>query len=298
MIKIVIYLDIIFLENLIMNVIIIYSTGILIKIKPKFIRTIISSGVGSIYSILLYITELEIYTSIISKIILSIIMVYIAYNPKSVAKMWKQVLIFYMTSFIFGGVSLYLIYFLKPKDILIKNGVFVGEYMLKVIFLGGIFGFIIVKLSTKIIKTKFTSKDMHCKIKIKLNDKEIETKAILDTGNLVKEPITNTPVVIVEKNILYNVVPKEILDNIENILKGNLNKISERIQIEYIPKLRYIPFKSLGKENGILLGIKADEIEVEMDGDTKKSKNIIIGIYERKLSKKGEYYALLGIEFL
>lgn len=279
-----------------MNSIILYATSIILKLKPKFFRILISSVIGSIYSIILYITEMKIYSSIISKIILSIIMTYVAFNPQNVKKMWKQILIFYLTSFVFGGVALYLIYFLKPQDILMKNGMYVGENILKIILLGGIVAFVVIKISLKIIKTKISSKDMYCNIKIKLNEKEVETTAMLDTGNLVKEPITNTPVIIVESSLLYEMLPKEILNNLEEVLNGNLSDIPEEIQEKYISKMRCIPFKSLGKENGMLLGIRADEIEVIKEDENKIIKNAIIGIYDKSLTKRGEYRALVGID--
>ena len=281
-----------------MNSIILYAAAIILKIKTKFIRIFISSIIGSIYAIILYITNLKIYTSIISKILLSIIMVYVAYNPQNVKKLWKQILIFYLTSFVFGGVSLYLIYVIKPQDILIENGMFIGEYVLKVIMLAAIVAYLVIKISLKIIKTKISPKDMYCKIKFKLNGKEVETKAMIDTGNLVKEPITNTPVIIVESSLLYDVLPKEILNNLDNILGGNFEKIPEEIQIEYIPKLRCIPFTSLGKQNGMLVGIKVEEVEIENEEETKLSNNVIIGIYDKSLTKRGEYRALVGIEVI
>ena len=279
-----------------MNSIILYATSIILKLKPKLFRILISSAIGSIYSIILYITEMKIYSSIISKIILSIIMTYVAFNPQNVKKMWKQILIFYLTSFVFGGVALYLIYFLKPQDILMKNGMYAGEYVLKVIMLGGIVAFVVIKISLKIIKTKINPKDMYCKIKVKLNDKKIETTAMIDTGNLVKEPITNTPVIIVESSLLYEILPKEILNNLEEVLSGNLSNIPEEVQEKYISKMRCIPFKSLGKENGMLLGIRADEIEVIKEDENKIIKNAIIGIYDKSLTKRGEYRALVGID--
>ena len=294
MIIITIYIDIVFLENLIMNSIIIYATSIILKIKPKLIRVVTSSAIGSIYAIISYVTELSIYTSIISKGILAIVMVYIAFNPQNMKNMWKQLLIFYLTSFVFGGVALYLIYFIKPQDVFIKNGIFVGDYALKAIFLGAIIAFIIIKISIKIVKTKINAKDMFCKIRIKLNGKEIETKAMIDTGNLAKEPITNTPVVIVESSLLEKVLPKEILNSIDNILAGKLDGVKE----EYISRLRCIPFSSLGKQNGMLLGIKADEIVVEKEEENKISKNVIIGVYERSLTKRGEYRALVGLDLI
>lgn len=295
MIKITIYLDIIFLENLIMNTIILYAASIILKIKPKTIRIIIASSIGSVYAIISYTTQMEIYTSTISKMILSILITYVAFNPQNVKKMWKQVAIFYLTSFVFGGVALYLIYFIKPQEILIKNGMFVGEYVIKVIMLGAIVAFITIKISLKIIKTKITPKDMLCKIKIKFDSQIIETTAMIDTGNLVKEPITNTPVVIIEGSLLYDVLPKEILNNLEEILAGDFEQIPDEIQQKYISKLRCIPFSSLGKENGMLVGIRADGIEIESEDETKKSDNIIIAIYDKSLTKRGEYRALVGL---
>ena len=297
-IKITIYIDVIFLENLIMNSIILYATAIILKIKPKMIRVFASSTIGSVYAIITYITEIEIYTSVILKAILAVIMIYVAFNPQNIKKLFKQVAIFYLTSFVFGGVTLYLIYYIKPQEVFIKNGVFVGDYILKVIMLGAIVAFITIKISLKIIKTKINPKDMYCKIKIKLNEKTIETKAMIDTGNLAKEPITNMPVVIVESSLLKDVLPIQILNNLEKILCGDLSQISEEMQEKYISKLRCIPFSSLGKPNGMLLGIKADEIEVETEEEKKITNNVIIGIYDKSLTKRGEYRALIGIELI
>lgn len=293
-----IYIDLIFFENIIMNSIIIYATSTIIKQKPKILRVLISSIIGAIYSIALYITNYKIYTSIFSKIILSIIMMYVAFKPSNLKKLFKQVLIFYLTSFVFGGVALNLIYFLKPENISIKNGLFTGEYALKVIMLGALVALIIVKISIKIIKSKITTKDMYCKIKMKINEKQIETNAMIDTGNLVKEPITNTPVVIVESSLLEGIIPKEILNNLENILCGNLNNIPQEIQEEYFTRLRCIPFSSLGKENGMLVGIKIPEIIAQNEEEERKTSNIIIGIYDKSLTKRGEYRALVGVELI
>lgn len=281
-----------------MNAIILYASAIILKIKPKTIRIILASAIGSIYAIITYVTELLIYTSIISKAFLSIIMVYVGFNPQSIKKLFKQVFIFYLTSFVFGGVALYLIYVIKPQNALIRNGMFVGDYVLKVIFLGAIVAYVIIKIAIKIIKTKINSKDMYCNIKIKITGQMVSTKAMIDTGNLAKEPITNTPVVIVESSLLYDILPKEILNNLDMILGGDLSKIPEEIQNQYISKLRCIPFSSLGKQNGMLLGIKADEIEVEKEEDKKITKNVIIGIYDKSLTKRGEYRALVGLDLI
>ncbi|MCI8411072.1 MAG: sigma-E processing peptidase SpoIIGA [Clostridia bacterium] len=214
-----IYIDVVLIENLIMNYIILFATGIILKNKIHHVRLILASLLGAIYSIIAYTSVLNIYSSVILKIILSVIIVYIAYNPQNIKQLWKYILIFYLTSFVFGGAAFALIYVVRPQDILMKNGLFLGTYPLKTIILGSIIAFIIIITAFKIVKTKITKNDMFCTIKIKLNEQEIETKAMIDTGNLLKEPITNTPVIVLEHTLLYECMPKEILNNLENIIR-------------------------------------------------------------------------------
>lgn len=295
-----IYIDIVLIENLIMNYIILFATGIILKEKIKTLRLFLASLLGAIYSVVAYMSILEIYSSMILKIILSILIVYIAFNPQTIKKMWKDILIFYLTSFVFGGAAFALIYIVKPQDILMKNGLFLGTYPLKTIILGAIVAFIIIISAFSVVKSKITKKDMFSKIEIQLNEKKIETTAMIDTGNLLKEPITNTPVIVVEHTLLYECIPKEILNNLEELLGGDFKNIPESIKDEYISKLKLIPFSSLGKQNGMLIGIKADYIKIKDNEENKEEKkeNIIVGIYNKSLTKRGEYRALIGIELL
>ena len=293
-----IYIDVVLIENLIMNYIILFATAIILKLKIKHIRLILASLIGAVYSILSYMSLLEMYSSIILKIILSIIIVYVAFYPPKVNQLWKDLLIFYLTSFVFGGAAFSLIYIIKPQEILMKNGLFLGIYPLKTIILGAILAFIIIITAFKIVKSKISKKDMICEIEIKLNKQEIKTKAMIDTGNLLKDPLTNTPVIVIEHTLLYDCMPKEILNNLEQILGGELEKIPEEIRNKYISKLKLIPFSSLGKQNGMLLGIKSEYVNIIQKDKTSKKENVIIGIYNKSLTKKGEYRALIGIELI
>lgn len=293
-----IYIDIVIIENLIMNYIILCATGIVSKNKIRPLRLIMASLLGAIYSVVAYMKILEIYSNIVLKILLSVIIVYIAYNPQTVKKLWKTLVMFYLVSFVFGGVAFSLIYIIKPQDIIMKNGLFLGTYPLKTIILGAIVAFAIIIIAVKIIRKKFTTKDIICDIEIILNNKKINTKALIDTGNMLKEPITNTPVVVVEKILLYECIPKEILNNINQIIGGDLEKIPQQIQSQYISKLKLIPFSSLGKQNGMLLGIKVQKIKIIKESEEITKENIIVGIYQQSLTKNGEYQALMGMEFI
>ena len=293
-----IYIDIVLIENLIMNYIILFTTAVVLKIKVNHIRLILASLLGAGYSIIAYMGIIKVYSSIILKIILSVLIIYIAFNPQNIKKMCKDLRLFYLVSFVFGGAAFALIYIIKPQNILMKNGLFLGTYTLKTVMLGAVVAFCIIIGAFAIIKNKISKKDMFCEIEILINQKKIKTKAMIDTGNMLKEPITNVPVIVVEHILLYSCMPKEILNNLKEIMGGDFKNIPCDIQEKYISKLKLIPFSSLGKQNGMLIGIRPEYVKVITDEQEKINKNVIIGIYEKSLTKKGEYQALIGIELL
>lgn len=287
------YVDIIFLENVFMNSIILLATGVILKREIKILRILISSTIGSLYAIIIYISNMEIYSNFFLKLLLSLVIVYIAFKPPNLKSFLKHLVIFYLTSFTFGGVAFALLYFVSPKDILFQDGVLIGTYPIKMILAGGILGFIIITISFKNIKGKMSKKDMYCNVNIYDKDKEIKIMAIIDTGNFLRDPISKMPVVVIEKNKLVDIFPRNILDNISNIIDGKDIELGE-----YSSRIRAIPFKSLGKENGLLLGIKMDEIQVEYQDADYKIENVIIGIYNGILSRNGKYSGLVGLDLI
>lgn len=284
-----------------MNYIILFATLVIIKAKCRHqqARLILSSIIGSIYAIIVYLNIMQIYANIFSKIILSIVMVYVAFNPKNFKQLSKQLLIFYLVSFIFGGCTFALIYFIKPENVIINNGVFVGTYPIKVTLIAGTLAFIITQIAFKINRSKLNSKNTFFNIEIFYEDKILKVKALLDSGNMLKDPISELPVVIVEKEKIEEIIPKDFLNYIENILGGDTKREYKDNNIqEYLSKVRMVPFMSIGQENGMLTGIRVDKIRINTEDINVEKNNAIVGIYDKKLTKDNKYNALIGLNLL
>lgn len=294
-----IYLDIILCENLLMNYIILFATYVIIKPKVKHpqIRIILSSLIGSVYAVIVYLNILSIYSNLFAKIILSIVMVYVAFNPKNAKVLLKQILIFYLVSFIFGGCTFALIYFIKPENVKMKNGVFVGIYPLKIGLVAGVIAFVATQIAFKINKSKLNNKNTFFNIQLYYKNQSITVKALLDSGNMLKDPISQASVIIVERESLSKIIPEKVLDYIGNIIGGDETEDKQDIQ-EYLSKIRMVPFMSLGKENGMLVGIRLDKIKIETEDIDIQKENIIAGIYEKKFTKDNKYNALIGLNLL
>lgn len=287
------YVDIVFLENVFMNSIILLATGVILKDKTRIIRNLISSSIGAVYAIIIYTSHIEIYSNIFLKIMLSLVIVYIAFKPQNTKYLLKHLIIFYLTSFTFGGVAFALLYFVRPQDILLQNGVLIGTYPIKMILIGGIVGFVIITISFKNIKGKLKREDIYCNVKLNVEEKTKIITALIDTGNFLKDPITKIPVIVAERESLKGLFPDEILLNTSKIINGGSIDLGE-----YASKVRVIPFKSLGKDNGLLLGIKIDEAYIEYQDNVYEIKNVIIGIYNGILSRNRKYVGLVGLDVI
>jgi stage II sporulation protein GA (sporulation sigma-E factor processing peptidase) len=116
---------------------------------------------------------------------------------------------------------------------------------------------------------------------------------MIDSGNLLKDPISKSDVIIVEKDSLTNIVSENILKNISTIVKGEWLD-SDNI---HSYKLKVIPFSSLGNDNGILIGFKPDYIKIY--GDTELVRDdVLVGIYDGKLSKNNLFTSLIGLDVI
>lgn len=288
-----IYLDIVLFENIILNYIILLSTAIISKAKISTLKIFMSSLIGGIFSILNYIVNIDNICGVILKIGISIIMILIAFQDYKLKKFIKELMFFYLTSFTFGGIAFMLLFFISPNNLIMENNHFIGTYPIKIAVLSGGVGFIIITVIAEIIKSNINKKSMICDLEIFYGGKYKKLKTMLDTGNLLKEPISKADVVIVEKDSLEGIISNDILKNIKHILKGKWIE-SDNI---HSYKFKLIPFSSLGNENGLLIGFKPDYIKIYGEEECIR-KNVLIAIYDGKLSRTNSYSSLIGLDIL
>lgn len=288
-----VYVDVVFMENFILNSIIIISTAILCKSRINIKRLIISSSFGGIFSIVNYVIIILPIFNFLFKIVISLIMILIAFKTSNVKKTFEQILFFYLVSFTFGGIAFAFIFLLKSQNIIITKNLFIGNNSINNTVLVGVTGFLIIVLVSKILKYRIYKKNIIFDLEIFYNGKSQKIKTMLDTGNLLKEPITQNDVIIVEKKSLINIVSKDILENMSSIINGKWIESKETHLYNFV----LIPFSTLGNENGLLIGFKPDYIKI-LKEDELLITNVFIGIYDGKLSKDNLYTSLIGLDII
>lgn len=295
-----IYLDVLFLENLVMNYLILQLTAKFSKSKTSSLRLFLGALLGASYVVLLVLLPgIKVYYTTAAKIALSLAMVAVAFSPERFMSFFKTLAIFYVSTFIFAGGVFAFLYFSESGGF-VKNGVVVAwRPRWTQLFFGIITVGIIVRIFWEILQTKFAREKLLIPLKISFESRIIDLAALVDTGNSLHDPLSNMPVVVVEFKAIKDILPSEIQNIFEQSKENDLTSVTNIVAgSTWFPRFRLIPFTSLGKENGILIGFKPDYIEIGENEEKKGVSNVIIGIYNRALSKNEGYRALLSPELV
>ena len=294
-----VYGDVILLENLIMNYLILWSTARLTRYNYSRVKLLIASVLGAVYAVLSYFPRYSYLFTFFMKILFSLLMIIIAYTPAYFHLLLKLTGIFYIVSFIFGGAAFGLFYFINGLN-LTSNGIsFIRDFPVKILFVAVVAAYFTIKYSWDYVQHRIKRERIILKVEMCFEKKQLCLNALVDTGNSLKDPITSAPVMITEYDIIRDLLPDDVKRIFERCTENDLNAIAEIMTIsKWAARFRIIPFKSLGRENGMLVGFRPDTITI-FDGDRKvQLSNIIIAIYRKNLSKDGEYSALIHPEML
>ncbi|MCF6465175.1 sigma-E processing peptidase SpoIIGA, partial [Clostridium sp. Cult2] len=261
---------------------------------------LIASLVGSIYTLVVFFPSLQFMGKFIIKFSVSILMIVLAFNPEKLKIFLRQLSTFYLTSFVFAGTVIGIFYILNNRFIVSKFSFKNSSELYKFLTIGIGLGIILIRNILKNHLIRIGRENCLTNVTISLNNKKTDLVALIDTGNSLKEPISQKPVIIAEYNALKTILP-ELVKNVylenKDLDLNFIAKIMEEIGDEI--NLRLIPFKSLGNNNGILIGFVPDSIKVYLDNETKKLKDdIIVAIYNDKLATDEQYNGLLHPEIL
>lgn len=265
------YIDLILILNFFIDFILLLSVSIILKRNSSFYRIILSSFLAS-FSIFLLFIKINSIELFLFKIIISIFMVLIAFGFKNIKYFITNFAFLYINSIVLGG----FIYFINLQFSTDKKGlIFINNgFSINFLFLI-IFSPIIIYIYIKQIKKLKNNYSNYYEVNLFINKKVKKCVGYLDTGNNLVDPITNKPVILINKKSLdYN--PK-------NFMLVPFKGINNNGLLKCI-KLSKIEIKGHGVYKNLLLGIIEDNYKFE-GVDVILNKKIMEGIYDKKIDK-------------
>ncbi|MBP1930668.1 sigma-E processing peptidase SpoIIGA [Ammoniphilus resinae] len=295
-----VYIDIIFLYNFLIDWILLWSTTFVLKHRVKWYRLTIGSGIGALYTIVLFFPSLSALYTFLSKLLLAAVMVFSTFGYHRIRVFLQRLLIFYLVSFVMGGGLLGLHYLLRTESQIISGIVMTnsGGFGTPITWLFICIGFpLIWWLSGKGIRhMKENNRKLALRVKVEILLMEqvvITCNGLVDTGNQLYEPITRTPVMIADLNLFEQCLPNRLFQAIKEKTDFSTDSSFLELDDKWLPRVRLIPFRSVSRGMDLLLAVRPDLVRIQSQGQTMETTKVLIGLNPVALSSDGSYQAIV-----
>ncbi|MCR4441120.1 MAG: sigma-E processing peptidase SpoIIGA [Peptococcaceae bacterium] len=292
-----VYADVVVLVNFVMDFFILWIAGRLASLRISPFRLVLGALTGAVYSLVVLIPENAAAASFAAKIACSVVMVLLAYAPVSPAKFLRSIFFMYALSFIMGGSVIGTIYLTerKPGCLQAWNGaaVLANSFNYYWLLVGLGMAVLTGYASLFFLRRNWLRQNLVNGLVICIGDRKTDVDALLDTGNQLLDPLTGKPVIIVEAEALKGMLPQELLEAAGSEDEVKLAGLYERLEQGWAARLRMIPFNSVGRERGLLVGLRPDYIEIKCGNRVSICREVVIGLVGNCLTREGKYRALL-----
>lgn len=288
----VIYIDILFAVNMLMDMTIIWAAGMIMKERVNIPRILAGAAFGAfMYVITLYRPYINGVVQILVMLMSISLSLIIAYKPNNILRLVKLVLVSAAVSYIAAGLIFSILcfkafYTYKTVSEILDN------FSYTILIVSSILIYMIIKLSRNYLRMVNCKKTEYFDIDIYFNGISAHVRALADSGNSLKDNIGGNEVIICQ----YNSIKKFFPDNIK-IQNDSVEMFKILAETSLRHKLRLIPFKSLGEDNGMLLGIKVDKAVIKAK-EKKQIDNIIVCVYNGELDKNGLFDSIINYEII
>lgn len=277
-----IYVDVLFFINFIINYLILFASAKVGAARIRRLRLLSGAAVGAIYGVLVFFPSIPFVTSFISKIAVSVLMVICSFG---VTNLMRMTFLFLAVSLAFGGVVLAASLLGLSDFFEVRGGVYYIHISVSALLLSSVFAYIL--LSVVFRRSAARSDRKTSRVIIYGGDTKVELTALNDTGNALRDPTTNAPVVISDYLTLREILPRgaiEILDETaHNMFPLSLDKLCG------FGLFKLIPYKTVGVPFRLMLAYRPEQVFF----DGKLIPDALIAISPEPVSDGGAYSALI-----
>lgn len=270
-----VYGEFLFLENFITGIVILALTGRLCGRTRSKSGLLLGGFLCGAYSFVLFVPMMWLL-ALVCRLCFSFLVILAAFGYGGKQTYLKTTALFYIVSFLMGGITITLMYITKVPGLSANGSVYLHGITYFQVAAGVLVTWVLGSWLAEFFKGKLQKEKVYTFMKVEIAEKTWEIRAFVDTGNFLREPISGNPAAVLSASC------------------GQ--RISEEIKDLLLCRSCIIPYRSVGQK-GILQGIRPDRILV----DGKPIEKIVLAISKEDFTcgKGAEpYEALLQQQLL
>ncbi|WP_270172182.1 sigma-E processing peptidase SpoIIGA [Paenibacillus sp. SYP-B4298] len=299
--ELVVYVDLVLMLNFVLDAAVLAMTAWVRGIPFSWKRLLASATVGAAYVGMMFVPALAPLFTLGAKLGLSLLMVWIAFGFSSLQSFVHHVAAFYGVSFAAAGGMMGVYYLLQSHGEL-WNGIWLmrtggqGHVMkMGVLFLAITFAAALL-LYKGVLNGRRRKEQLlqHvAEVQVAIGGQEKRCTGLIDTGNHLYDPLTRTPVMVMEASLWEDHLPPSWLARIR---EAEVDKLVAGIGEEewvWQDRLRLIPYRGVNRGTSFMLALKPDYVRIEQEGRNYECRKVLVGLDGGTLASDGAYRAII-----
>ena len=277
-----VYIDVLFIINFIINYLILFTCTHIHTIHFKRYRILGGAFLSAVYGVFAFFPSLSFATSFLFKMLISVIIVLISFGYREIL---RNTLSFFSISLAFGGFVFAISLLDGGNTFELANGIYYIHISLPLLISSTALCYAILSLIFGRTAKKST-KEIY---DVTLSDgkRKVSLRALHDTGNSLRAPKTNAPVLICDYLSVRELFPENVREIFDGKSAKNFPLLLDRLSEHGTFGL--LPYKSVGVSFSTLLTYRPERLEL----DRKTVSDALIAFSDSPVSDGGAYSALI-----
>lgn len=276
----VVYLDVLVCLNIVITYFILLAAKAFSHSNSNVYRLILASVTGGLFSMYIFLPRQHFLIELLVKIIFGAVITVIAFKRSKLKAFLRAFFAFNAVSFLYAGSMIALWYVIKPKGMVINNGVVYFKISPIILICSTVICYLVLRLAQILLKREDTYSEIKS-VKLSFNKKTVVCRCIVDTGNTLCDTLGGYKVILISKEIASELLTeKDVAELLSLDVSGDLAK-----------RFRVIPYKTLSG-NSLMPGLCIDGADV----DNKNIEKAMVAIANTEFD--GDYSGIISPEFI
>ncbi|WP_416151830.1 sigma-E processing peptidase SpoIIGA [Salipaludibacillus sp. HK11] len=289
-----IYLDIIWLLNFCVDLLLLMLTSFVLKKRTTKLRFFLGALFASMYIVFLFYPQVAFMTHPIMKGIYSVFILLITFRFQQFRSFVQALLMFYFVNFAVGGGLIGLHFFLQVDHSFIqgtfatRGNQFGSPISWLFVIVGFPFMFFYAKKRFDSVEAVTIRYEETMDVSIQIDDQVYDLKGFVDSGNQLTDPFSKKPVMIIDMTKVSNEFPKELF--LLSMAKPN---DFQQIPEKFAGKISLVPYRTIGSNQQFIWTVRPDKVTVYEGENAFDCSKTLVGLSNKSLGENGEYDCLL-----
>lgn len=270
-----------------MDLVILLIVNRIMRYHASAIRLLLSSTLGAVWSVaaVMIPDRYRLFVNLCTYFIVTALMLAVINSPLNIIKarqsnkdryaltnylkeLFKGMIIMLSVACFSGGIMHMIVYYTYAGWIIRRILVTYNQLIYLILI-----SVVVIIVIARVYRTYKKNSGIY-KVTVIVDNHRIMLHGIVDTGNQLTDKYTGKPVNVMDKSYFENV----------------LYQINDYGRLKY----HFIPYRTIGNNEGIIEVITSDYMYISGKDETKAYKGALIGLSDRKVSQNGEYQALIN----